>query len=144
MRLSDGSVMVISQEDLSRNEIARALGRAALFGILAVLLVGVVTILALNRFVLDHVRNLSDTARQILRGQMTARVPTPSQRLDPMGALTVTFNEMLEQNEALVSGMRTVTESLAHDLRTPLMRVRRALPRIRQPARFCSTTPRRK
>lgn len=127
MRLSDGSVMVISQEDLSRNEIARALGRAALFGILAVLLVGVVTILALNRFVLDHVRNLSDTARQILRGQMTARVPTPSQRLDPMGALTVTFNEMLEQNEALVSGMRTVTESLAHDLRTPLMRVRRSI-----------------
>ncbi|NDD75410.1 MAG: sensor histidine kinase [Gammaproteobacteria bacterium] len=127
MRLSDGSVMVISQEDLSRHEIARGLGRAALLGILMVLLVGVITIMALNRFVLDHVRNLSDTAKQILRGQMTARVPTLPQRLDAMGTLTATFNEMLDQNEALVSGMRTVTESLAHDLRAPLMRARRSI-----------------
>ena len=127
MRLSDGSVMVISQPDRSRHEIARTLGRAALVGILMVLLIGVVTILALNRFVLEHVRQLSNTAKQILRGQMTARAPTPSQRLDALGTLTATFNEMLDQNEALVSGMRTVTESLAHDLRAPLMRVRRSI-----------------
>jgi signal transduction histidine kinase len=44
-----------------------------------------------------------------------------------MGALTDTFNEMLDQNEALITGMRTVTESLAHDLRSPLMHVQREI-----------------
>lgn len=126
MRLADGAVLVVKQEDGSRREIARAIGRSAVFGVLVVILVGIFTIYALNRFVLEHVRSLGETARQILRGQMTARAPT-RERLDALGTLTFTFNEMLDQNEALVSGMRTVTESLAHDLRTPLMRIRRAI-----------------
>jgi signal transduction histidine kinase len=49
-----------------------------------------------------------------------------------MGALTTTFNDMLDQNESLVTGMRTVTESLAHDLRSPLMRVSRSIAAARQ------------
>jgi len=125
-RLADGAVLVVKQQDSSRGEIARAIGRSALFGVLVVIFVGIFTIYALNRFVLEHVRSLGETARKILLGQMTARAPQ-RERLDALGTLTFTFNEMLDQNEALVSGMRTVTESLAHDLRTPLMRVRRAI-----------------
>lgn len=125
-RLADGTVLIVKQQDGSRREIARAIGRSALFGVLAVIFVGIVTIYALNRFVLEHVRSLGETARQIMLGQMTARAPA-RERLDALGTLTFTFNEMLDQNEALVSGMRTVTESLAHDLRTPLMRIRRAI-----------------
>ncbi|NDE01833.1 MAG: sensor histidine kinase [Gammaproteobacteria bacterium] len=126
IRLDDGAFFALYQGDAAREEIARSLGRAALISIVLLILVGLVTGLVLNRYVLGHVSNLADTARQIMRGQMTARAPV-QQRLDAMGALTSTFNEMLEQNEALVSGMRTVTESLAHDLRTPLMRAQRAI-----------------
>lgn len=126
IRLDDGAVVALFQPDAAREEIARSLGRAALISIALLILVGLVTGFILNRYVLGHVSNLADTARQIMRGQMTARAPV-QQRLDAMGALTSTFNEMLEQNEALVSGMRTVTESLAHDLRTPLMRAQRAI-----------------
>lgn len=125
-RLADGTIFVVTQPDTARLEIARALGRVALGTILSVILVGIATGFVLNRYILDHVRSLADTARQIMRGQMAARAPA-QQRLDAMGALTVTFNEMLDQNEALVTGMRTVTESLAHDLRTPLMRMRRSI-----------------
>lgn len=126
IRLDDGAVFALFQPDAAREEIARSLGRAALISIVLLILVGLVTGIVLNRYVLGHVSSLADTARQIMRGQMTARAPV-QQRLDAMGALTSTFNEMLEQNEALVSGMRTVTESLAHDLRTPLMRAQRAI-----------------
>jgi signal transduction histidine kinase len=126
IRLDDGSVFILKQIDQDREVIARSLGRAALITIALLILVGLVTGVVLNRYVLGHVRNLADTARQIMRGQMAARAPM-QQRLDAMGALTSTFNEMLEQNEALVSGLRTVTESLAHDLRTPLMRAQRAI-----------------
>ncbi|MFZ9477917.1 MAG: sensor histidine kinase [Steroidobacteraceae bacterium] len=126
IRLDDGAFFALYQGDAAREEIARSLGRAALIIIVLLILVALVAGLMLNRYVLGHVSNLADTARQIMRGQMTARAPV-QQRLDAMGALTSTFNEMLEQNEALVTGMRTVTESLAHDLRTPLMRAQRAI-----------------
>lgn len=126
VKLDDGSTFVMVQGDRDQNEIARSLGRTALLTTLIVTLIGMITAYVLNQYVLDHVRNLAQTARQIMRGQMTARAPA-QRRLDAMGGLTATFNEMLDQNEALVTGMRTVTESLAHDLRTPLMRVGRSI-----------------
>ncbi|MFM8844487.1 MAG: HAMP domain-containing protein, partial [Gammaproteobacteria bacterium] len=125
-RLADGSIFIVTQPDTARFEIAKALGRVAVGIIILVILIGLGTGFVLNRYILGYVRGLADTARQIMRGQMAARAPA-QQRLDAMGALTMTFNEMLDQNEALVTGMRTVTESLAHDLRTPLMRMRRSL-----------------
>jgi signal transduction histidine kinase len=130
-RLPDGAVLAMSYRDVDRRAIAQSLGRVAISLMIALLLVGLATVLALNRYVLDHVRDLAGTARRIMRGQMTARAPG-RQRLDAMGELTMTFNEMLDQNEALIIGMRTVTESLAHDLRTPLMRVQREISAARQ------------
>lgn len=125
-QLPDGAYIAMSYLDRDRQVIARSLGRVGLTLMLALLLVGLATVLMLNKYVLDHVRSLAATARQIMRGQMTARAPS-HQRLDAMGALTGTFNEMLDQNEALITGMRTVTESLAHDLRSPLMHVQREI-----------------
>lgn len=125
-RLADGARFIVVQPDTARFEIAKALGRVAVGIIVFVILIGIATGFVLNRYIMGYVRGLADTARQIMRGQMAARAPA-QQRLDAMGALTMTFNEMLDQNEALVTGMRTVTESLAHDLRTPLMRMRRSL-----------------
>lgn len=124
--LEDGSALVKSTTDVDRNSIARALGRTALTIIVLVVLVGSAILLVLNQYVLGHVRNIAETASRIMRGQVTARASSP-QRLDALGTLTSTFNSMLDQNEALVTGLRTVTESLAHDLRTPLVRVSRAI-----------------
>ena len=126
LRLDDGATIIISRRDPAPREILRSLGLAGLIGTLVVVGMGLLAGFAFNRFILEHVSNLAATARRILRGQATARAPE-RQRLDALGALTGTFNEMLDQNEALVTGLRTVTESLAHDLRTPLMRVTRSI-----------------
>jgi signal transduction histidine kinase len=131
MRNEDGSIFVMVQGDKDQREIALSLGRAAAVNTFMLILIGVIAAYVLNRYLLDHVRGLSMTARQIMRGQMAARAPA-RRRLDAMGALTTTFNEMLDQNESLVTGMRTVTESLAHDLRSPLMRVSRSIAAARQ------------
>ncbi len=131
VRNEDGSIFVIVQNDTDQRDITRALGRAAAITTFIVILIGIVTGLLLNKYILDHVRGLARTARQIMQGQMAARAPT-RRRLDAMGTLTTTFNEMLEQNESLVTGMRTVTESLAHDLRSPLMRVSRSIAAARE------------
>lgn len=126
IRNSDGSIFVLVQRDTDPTEIARALGQAAALTTILVICIGVITGYFLNKSILEHVTSLGVTARQIMRGQMAARAPA-QRRLDAMGALTLTFNEMLDQNESLVTGMRTVTESLAHDLRSPLARVGRSI-----------------
>ena len=125
-RLADGAALLISRRDNAAREMAISLGLAGALATAAVVLVGLLAGYVFNRFVLEHVSGLAAAARDIQRGQMAARAPA-RQRLDALGALTSTVNEMLDQNEALVGGMRTVTESLAHDLRAPLMRVGRAI-----------------
>lgn len=124
--LDDGATLLMSYRDPIRRDMARTLGRTAVFGILLIMTIGVVTGLILNKYALSQIRHISLTARRIQRGQMAARAPVP-QRVDAMGALARTLNEMLDQNEALVTGLRTITESLAHDLRTPMMRIRRSI-----------------
>ncbi len=131
LRLDDGATLVISRRDPAPREILRSLGLAGLVGTLVVIGMGLFAGFAFNRYILEHVSNLAATARQILRGQSAARA-SERQRLDALGELTGTFNEMLDQNEALVGGLRTVTESLAHDLRAPLMRVRRSIGAARE------------
>jgi signal transduction histidine kinase len=131
LRLDDGATVIISRSDPVPREILRSLSLAGSVGALVVIGMGLLAGFAFNRFILEHVSNLAATARQILRGQMAARAQG-RQRLDALGALTGTFNEMLDQNEALVTGLRTVTESLAHDLRSPLMRVRRSIGAARE------------
>lgn len=126
IRLDDGATLITDQRDFTRVELANQLGWASLGASIVLVLLAMAAAIAINYYVVFHLRRISDTAQSIMRGQMTARVPEV-RRIDALGALSYTFNEMLDQNEALVSGMRTVTESLAHDLRTPLMRLGRSI-----------------
>ncbi len=70
------------------------------------------------------VRQVMQTARGIIEtGQMSARVVTPPTG-DELDELVRLFNRMLEKNEALIRGMREALDNVAHDLRTPMARLR--------------------
>jgi len=122
--LDDGARMIASRVDRRGDDLRRSTGIAAAVAILLAGLVGLAAAVLFNRFVMRRVASIADVARDIMRGQMASRAPE-GQRLDALGGLARTFNDMLDQNEALVTGLRTVTESMAHDLRTPLQRVSR-------------------
>ena len=69
-------------------------------------------------------RAVSDTTRRILAtGDLSARVPAPSGR-DELAVLVRQLNTLLDKNAAHVRVLRETLDNLAHDLRTPLTRLR--------------------
>ena len=82
--------------------------------------------LALASYILVRVRSLSDVAARVSTGDFSARALHADDR-GPFGQIAHAQNLMLDRIEDLVTGLRSVTDSLAHDLRTPLGQLRRRI-----------------
>ena len=93
---------------------------------LLTLALGVVGGLFLTRNMLRRVDAVNRTSERIMRGDFSQRVPLSGSR-DEFDQLATNLNAMLDQIERLMSGMRQVTDNIAHDLRTPLARLRARL-----------------
>jgi signal transduction histidine kinase len=98
-----------------------------LAGAIAVLLVaGVVGGILIRRALLSRIHSIRQTVSAIMQGELSHRLPTGSTS-DELNVLSLTINRMLEQIELLVHGVANVSNSIAHDLRTPLTELRSRL-----------------
>lgn len=121
--LPDGSVLQVGQSTEEQEVLLETFREVfAGFMIPAIILgVGGGSFLAYRA--LRPVRNLIQTIRSVSTGRMDARVPT-SQTRDELDELVILFNSMLEKIETLIKGMHGALDAVAHDLRTPLARLR--------------------
>ena len=71
------------------------------------------------------INDITHASRIIAEGQFDTRVPTQNMKGD-VENLAVAFNTMLDRIQALVAGMQEVTDNIAHDLRSPIARIRTA------------------
>jgi signal transduction histidine kinase len=90
---------------------------------LLIVLLGFVIVLYTTLRMLGHVREITEAASQIGRSDLSSRVPN-SARNDEVGQLARTLNHMLDRIEIAVHQLQTITDSLAHDLRSPLTAIR--------------------
>ncbi len=98
--------------------------RQALYIALALaLLLGLGGGVLISRNFLRRVNAITDTSRGIMDGDMSRRMPLHGTG-DELDRLSMSLNQMLDQIERLMRGMREVTSNVSHDLRTPLTRLR--------------------
>jgi len=94
--------------------------------LIGVVILGVVGGLAFSRDVHRRLSAISGTAEAIIDGDLTRRVPARGSS-DDIDRLAHTFNRMLDRIGALMESLRQVSNDVAHDLRTPLTRLRQRL-----------------
>ena len=87
------------------------------------LLISLAMGLMLGRTLLKKVDAIRNTARMIVNGDLSQRIPL-ERREDEFNDLARQLNAMLDQIEQLFKGMREVTDNVAHDLRNPLTRLK--------------------
>ncbi len=122
-RLPDGAILQVGKSTKNR-EILLARFREIFAGVMIpVILLGFVGGALLSFKALKPIHNLIHTVASIDTGKMHARVPE-SHTDDELEELTVLFNGMLEKIETLINGMRNCVDNVAHDLRTPITRLR--------------------
>jgi signal transduction histidine kinase len=93
---------------------------------LAVVLIGAAIVFYTTRRMLGHVRNITEAASRIGETDLSSRVPV-TKRNDEVSQLASTLNSMLDRIESSMHQLHTITDSLAHDLRSPLTAVRAKL-----------------
>jgi signal transduction histidine kinase len=126
--LPDGMHLLVGRDDSMRTAFASAVQRVAQLAILVVALACLLPSGVLIALSARSVRDLSSTAQRISDGQFSARTPI-HRGAGPFKRIAEAQNAMLDRIEHLITGLKTVTDSLAHDLRTPLARLRSTLER---------------
>jgi signal transduction histidine kinase len=133
-RLADGQTIVIGRNVDELVQIARIVGRALALGLVPALCLGLTTGALLSARAQKRVEQVNQRVQRIVAGELRERLPTRGVN-DSFDRLAVIVNGMLDEIEALVQSMASAGDDIAHDLRTPLTRVRVGLERARQNAR---------
>ena len=84
----------------------------------------------LRRSVVARIESINRTSRRIMEGELSERIPSHGSG-DEFDELITSLNAMLERIESLMEDVRRVSDNVAHDLRTPLGRLRTRLERLR-------------
>jgi signal transduction histidine kinase len=121
---SDLRLLVASTDD-PWARIAPPMKAAGLFVLVGCLLIGIAGGAALTRRALRPVVALASTARAVIQsGDLSRRVDVRGAGRGELDDLALLFNRMLERNQVLVRNMSEALDNVAHDLRTPLTRLR--------------------
>jgi signal transduction histidine kinase len=129
-RLPDGKVLVIGRDVDEVVAITRIVGEALAMGVVPALCLSIAAGILLSIRAQRRVEEVTRRVERIVAGDLRQRLPSHGGN-DSFDKLAVIVNGMLDRIEALVHEIAGVGDDIAHDLRTPLTRVRVALQRGR-------------
>lgn len=121
--INDGSYIYLGLSERDELRVLRSLRARFLWLGLLIVLFGFGIVFYTTRRMLGHVREITQAASRIGESDLSRRVPT-TRHNDEIGQLSRTLNRMLDRIESSVHQLHTITDSLAHDLRSPLTAIR--------------------
>ncbi|WP_340116840.1 HAMP domain-containing sensor histidine kinase [Pelagibius sp. 7325] len=124
--LAGGYHLFVGRDTVERGDFRDIVAGALAWAVVPALLLGLGGGALIGRYSLARVDAVREASEDIVRGDLSRRVPLSGSG-DEFDRLAVTINAMLARIETLMGGMRLVTDSLAHDLRSPLTRARSAI-----------------
>jgi signal transduction histidine kinase len=124
--LAGGYRLVVGDDEERIEALDGAVLRGFVWAFAGVVILGVAGGFALSRDVHRRLAAISGTAEAIIGGDLSRRVPVRGSH-DDLDRLAETINRMLDRIAALMESLRQVSNDVAHDLRTPLTRLRQRL-----------------
>lgn len=121
--------LLIGRNVSAQQSFQRVIGSALLWGIAISLWLALIGGLAMSRTIARRLERTNRTAHEVMAGNLQQRVPTRGAD-DEFDRLGDNLNRMLDQIQYLMEGIRQVSDNVAHDLRTPLTRLRWRLERL--------------
>ena len=122
-RMGSGIILQLGYAPDNEIRLMQAFQRTFLSIMTVLLVLAIVVGWFMARRALSGVAELTRTARQISKDDLESRVPVAG-RHDEVDMLAVTFNHMLDRIQSLVIGTRQMNDNIAHDLRSPVTRIR--------------------
>jgi signal transduction histidine kinase len=123
VRIDDGSNIYLGLSERDERRVLRNLRVRFLTLWGAIVLLGFAIVFYATRRMLGRVREITEAASRIGQSDLSSRIPD-TRRNDEIGHLARTLNHMLDRIENTVHQLHTMTDSLAHDLRSPLTAIR--------------------
>jgi signal transduction histidine kinase len=121
--MTDGFRLLIGRDLEERRRLFGIVANAAQWSILVVVVLGIGGGIFVARRVLRRIDAMTGTTQRIMAGDLSGRLPV-GRSGDELDRLAGNLNAMLERIEALMMGLKEVSDNIAHDLKTPLTRLR--------------------
>lgn len=118
--------LLVGRDVEERQRIEQLLRVSLAWAVALTLGLGLLGGILFSRNVLARIETITRTARDIMAGDLRQRVPRTGSN-DEIDRLAASLNDMFDEIERLVTSMREVTDNIAHDLRSPLTRMRNRL-----------------
>jgi signal transduction histidine kinase len=122
-QLPGGFRLLVGRDLEERDRLRDIVIAAGRWSLAIVIVLGVAGGLFVTRRVLKRVDAMTETTRKIMDGDLTGRLPIAGTG-DELDRLADNLNGMLERIESLMRGLKEVSDNIAHDLKTPLTRLR--------------------
>ncbi|WP_312416864.1 HAMP domain-containing sensor histidine kinase [Comamonas sp.] len=121
--LPDGNYLVVGSDMRTQVSIEDLFARASSLVVLVALLMAVVGAISFRRLVDARALGIRSTMARVAAGDLAQRIPVQSQEKDEFALLSRDINSMLERLQQVMDGVRHVSNTIAHNLRTPMTRI---------------------
>jgi signal transduction histidine kinase len=126
IQVGDTAYLFVGLSTVQLHEMEELLVHAFLWGLAIALLLSLAAGAAVSLSVLRRIEAVSRTSRELIGGDLQRRIPERGTG-DEFDHLAASLNAMLDRIQTLMEGLRQVSNDIAHDLRTPLTRLRQRL-----------------